>query len=101
MTFVNLLSSATWREFMDIFTGEMAWLTISLMVLGLVLCMIEALVPGFGVFGAFGILCEAASVVVHATLCKGTAIQIVILVLLLTLITLLIFLLQSFMIMIK
>ena len=93
MSFNNLLLGNTWSEFVDIFTGEFAWITIVLMVAGLILCLIEAILPGFGIFGTFGILCEVASVIVHATLCNGTAIQIIILVLLLTLVTLLIFLL--------
>ena len=92
MSFNNLLLGNTWGEFVDIFTGEYAWVTIVLMVVGLVLCLIEAILPGFGIFGSCGIICEVASVIVHATLCKGTAIQIIILVLLLTLVTLLLFL---------
>lgn len=86
----NMLNA--WNEFVEIFVGEIAWLTITLMVIGIVLCIIEAIIPGFGIFGVSGIACEIASVIVHATLCKGSAIQIIILVALITLVTLLIFL---------
>ncbi|MBO5884358.1 MAG: hypothetical protein J6Q51_01015 [Clostridia bacterium] len=86
----NLLN--VWNEFVEIFVGELAWLTITLMVVGIVLCLVEAIVPGFGIFGVTGIACEIASVIVHAVLCKGSAVQIILLVVLITLITVLIFL---------
>ena len=93
MAFSNMLAGGAWSEFTAIFTGEFAWITSVLMVLGMILCIIEAIVPGFGIFGISGILCEVASVVVHATVCKGTPMQVLILILLITLVTLLIFLL--------
>ena len=89
----SLLAGGAWAEFVNIFVGEFAWLTITLMVVGFILCIIEAVMPGFGVFGISGMVCEVAAVVIHATLCKGSPIQILILILLITLITLLIFLL--------
>ena len=88
-----LLAGSAWEEFVSIFTGEFAWLTIILMVVGMVLCIIEAIVPGFGIFGISGILCEVAAVVVNATLCQGSPLQVLILILIMTLVTLLIFLL--------
>lgn len=88
----NILATF-WSEFASIFVGEFAWLTITLMVVGMVFCVIEAIVPGFGIFGILGIMCEVAAVVVHATLCSGTPMQILILILLIVLVTLLIFLL--------
>ena len=93
MSFANFLASSVWTEFVNIFTGEFAWLTITLMAIGIVLCIVEALIPGFGFFGIAGIVCEIGAVVIHATLCQGTALQILILILLMTLVTLLIFLL--------
>ena len=81
------------NEFVNIFIGEFAWVTITLMAIGIVLCLVEAIIPGFGFFGITGIICEVAAVIVHATLCKGTPLQILILILLITLVTLLIFLL--------
>ena len=91
--FSCLLVGGAWSEFVSIFTGEFAWLTITLMAVGLILCIVEATIPGFGVCGITGIVCEIASVVIHATLCKGSPLQILILILLITLVTLLIFLL--------
>ena len=88
-----LLAGSAWNEFVSIFTGEFAWLTILLMVVGMVLCIIEAIVPGFGIFGISGILCEVGAVVVNATLCNGSPLQVLILILIITLVTLLIFLL--------
>lgn len=93
MSFSYLLAGSAWAEFVGIFTGEFAWLTITLMAVGMILCIIEAVVPGFGIFGISGILCEVAAVVVNATVCKGSPLQVFILILLITLVTLLIFLL--------
>lgn len=95
MTVYTLLQTGTlWKEFEQIFIGQFAWLTVTLMVIGLILCLVEAIIPGFGFFGISGIICEIASVVVHALLCKGSAVQVVILVLLLLLLTLLLFLIM-------
>mgnify|MGYP001625142390 CR=1 FL=1 len=88
-----LLAGSAWNEFVSIFTGEFAWLTILFMVVGMILCIIEAIIPGFGIFGIGGILCEVAAVIVNATLCNGSPLQVLILILILTLVTLLIFLL--------
>ena len=63
------------------------------MVVGFILCIIEAAMAGFGVFGISGMVCEVAAVVINATLCKGSPIQVLILIVLITLVTLLIFLL--------
>ena len=60
-----------WNDFAEIFVGEYAWLTITLMVLGIIFCLIEAVIPGFGFFGITGILCEVGAVLVHAFLCNG------------------------------
>lgn len=81
-----------WANFVEIFTGPMSWLTITLMVVGMILCLIEAIVPGFGIFGILGILCEVGAVVTNAIV-SGDPIQVLILFLLVTLVTLLIFLL--------
>lgn len=81
-----------WAEFVEIFTGAYSWLTITLMCVGLVMCLIEAIVPGFGFFGIFGILCEVGAVVTNAVVSQKP-IQVLILILLLALLTMLIFLL--------
>lgn len=86
---------STWNDFAEIFVGEYAWLTITLMVLGIILCIIEAVIPGFGFFGIAGILCEVGAVLVHAFLCNGIEhpLQILILIVMIVLVVLLIFLL--------
>lgn len=86
---------SVWSEFTQIFVGEFAWLTITLMVLGIVFCLIEAVIPGFGFFGITGILLEIGAVLVHAFLCDGLnhPLQIVIMIMMIVLIVLLIFLL--------
>ena len=81
-----------WQNFVEIFTGPFSWLTITLIVIGIVLCVIEASIPGFGVFGICGILCEVGAIVTNAIV-SGDPIQVLILFLLVTLIVLLIFLL--------
>ena len=42
-------------EFVSLFTG-MHWVVALLLCAGIALCIIEAVVPGFGIFGIFGIL---------------------------------------------
>ena len=64
---------------------------IALLVLGLIFCIVEAVIPGFGVFGILGIASEVGAVVYHAIVSKD-ALQVLILVAFLLLITLLIFL---------
>ena len=81
-----------WESFVQIFTGPFSWLTITLICVGIVLCLVEAVMPGFGIFGILGIMCEVGAVVTNAIV-SGDPIQVLILFLLVTLITLLIFLL--------
>lgn len=78
-------------EFVSLFT-QMHWVVVLLLGLGLILCIVEAAVPGFGVFGILGILCSVASIIVHAVL-SGSAIQVLILFLLILLVIGLLFLL--------
>ena len=61
-----------WSEFINLFT-QMHWAVILLLTLGLVLCIIEAAIPGFGIFGILGILCEVSAIIVHAVLSKSIA----------------------------
>ena len=81
-----------WESFVQIFTGPLSWLTITLIGLGIVFCIVEAVIPGFGIFGILGIMCEVGAVVTNAIV-SGDPIQLLILFFLVTLITLLIFLL--------
>lgn len=80
-----------WTEIGKLFT-DMHWVVILLLSLGIILCIIEAVIAGFGVFGIAGILCEVAGVVTHAVL-SGSAVQVLFLLAVLILITVLLFLL--------
>ena len=37
-----------------------------LLIAGVVLCIIESIIPDFGLIGILAILCEVAAIVVHA-----------------------------------
>lgn len=86
-----MLLANLWTDFTSLFT-QMHWVVILLLCLGIVFCIIEAIVPGFGFFGIMGILCEVAGVVVHAVI-SGSAFQVFCLALIIVLIVVLIFLL--------
>lgn len=86
-----MLLANLWTDFTNLFT-QMHWVVILLLCLGIVFCIIEAIVPGFGFFGIMGILCEVAGVVVHAVI-SGSAFQVLCLALIIILIVVLIFLL--------
>ena len=62
------------EEFVNLFT-QMHWAVILLLCVGIVFCIIEAAIPGFGVFGVLGIASEIAGVVVHAVV-AGSALQV-------------------------
>ena len=66
-----------WTSFVALFT-EMSWIVILLLCLGFVLCFIEAIVPGFGIFGILGMACEGAGIILHAVT-TGSAVQAIIL----------------------
>lgn len=75
-----MILNTFWGEFVNLFT-QMHWVVVLLLCLGIVLCIVEAAVPGFGIFGIMGILCEIAAIVVHAVI-SGSALQVLFLVLL-------------------
>ena len=85
-----LLASNFWTELGNLFV-DMHWVVILLLCLGVIFCIIEAIIPGFGFFGITGILCEVAGVVVHAVI-SGSAVQVFFLILIIVLITLIVFL---------
>lgn len=85
-----MLLANLWTELANLFT-QMHWIVIVLLSLGLVLCIVEAFVPGFGFFGITGILCEVAGVIVHAVF-SGSILQVFFLVLLIALIVCVVFL---------
>lgn len=48
------------------FTGVSSWPAIFLFIFGVILLLIEAFIPGFGVLGAGGLVCVSASIVLTA-----------------------------------
>jgi len=86
-----MLLDGFWTEIGSLFT-QMHWAVILLLGLGVVLCIIEAVVTGFGFFGIAGIICEIAGVVTHAVI-SGSAAQVLFLLILLVLVMVLITLL--------
>ena len=86
-----MLLNSFWSEFGNLF-AQMHWAVIVLLSLGVIFCLIEAIVPGFGIFGILGIMCEMGAVVIHAIV-SGSAIQVFFLILLVLLVTGLLFLL--------
>lgn len=86
-----MLLNSFWAEVGSLFT-QMHWAVITLLALGVVFCIIESIVPGFGIFGILGIMCEMGAVIIHAIV-SGSAIQVFFLILLVLLVTGLLFLL--------
>ncbi len=86
-----MILSGFWAEFTGLFANMHVAVTL-LLALGIILCIVEAVVPGFGVFGIMGILCEIAGIVVHAVI-SGSVVQVFLLIVILLLITSLLFLL--------
>lgn len=80
-----------WSEISGLFT-DMHWAVILLLCLGVVLCIVEAVVAGFGVFGIAGIVCEIAGIIAHAVV-SGSAAQVFFLLLIIVLVMILITLL--------
>ena len=67
-----------WQEFVSLFT-EMNVVPAVLLVLGIILCLIEMFVPGFGVFGISGGVCLVGGIVAKM-LYGGTVTQMFILI---------------------
>ena len=67
-----------WDEVVSLFT-EMNVIPAILLTLGLILCIIEMFVPGFGVFGISGIVCLIGGIVAKV-LYGGTVTQMIILI---------------------
>ena len=86
-----MILAGLWEEVSNLFV-QMHWVVILLLCLGIVLCIVESTVPGFGIFGALGVFCEIAGVVTHAVI-SGSAVQVLFLLLILVLVTILLFLL--------
>lgn len=61
---MNLLASAAGDSFIRLFTEMNSW-TIVLFILGIIFCLIEMFVPGFGFFGISGIVMIVVGIVVR------------------------------------
>ena len=86
-----MLLASFGEEFINLF-AQMHWAVILLLCMGVVFCIIEAAVPGFGVFGVLGIVSEVAGVIVHAVI-SGSPLQVFFLILIVLLVIVIIFLL--------
>lgn len=86
-----MLLANFWNELSGLFVN-MHWAVVLLLCLGVIFCIIEAVIPGFGFFGILGVVCEIGGVVVHAIF-SGSALQVFFLILIVVLITLIVFLL--------
>ena len=60
----SLLASAAGDSFVRLFTEMNSW-TIVLFILGIIFCLIEMFVPGFGFFGISGIVMIVAGIIVR------------------------------------
>lgn len=63
MTSLFMLANA-WTSFIELFTGMSAVVAI-LFILGIVMCVVEIFMPGFGVFGIGGIVCMALAILLR------------------------------------
>ena len=59
-------------EFVNLFT-QMHWVVAVLIIAGFVFCLVEAAVPGFGLFGILGLTAEIAGVITHAFISGSVA----------------------------
>ena len=83
-----------WQEIVNLFTTT-SWIIWVLIAVGLVLCIVEGIVPGFGVFGVIGIMCEIGAVVCQAIFTNSVP-QVLLLILFNALTTIIIFLIFVF-----
>lgn len=85
-----------WNEFISNFTGILGIVSLCLIVVGMIFCVIEGIIPGFGFFGISGIVMEALGVIIYAVQAivnGGSALPVLILITLVVSIILLLFLL--------
>lgn len=80
-----------WQEVVKL-TTEISWIVIAMLSAGLVLCVIEAIIPSYGFVGISGLALLVGGVVVHAII-SGSVLQVVIIIAILLLILTLIVLL--------
>ncbi len=67
-----------WQEFVSLFT-DFGYIPMIILALGLILCIIELFVPGFGVFGILGSIFVIGSVIARMMM-GGTGYQLVIMI---------------------
>ena len=67
-----------WEELSKLAT-DTSWVVILLLVVGFVLCFIEAIIPNYGIVGITGLLCEIAAIILHAVL-SGSILQVFVIV---------------------
>ena len=73
-----------WQEISKLAT-EISWVVLLLLVVGFILCFIEAITPTYGVLGIFGIICEVAGIILHAVL-SGSILQVFVMVMIVLLV---------------
>lgn len=84
-----------WIEFISNFTGVLGIASLCLILVGIVFCIIEGIIPGFGFFGISGIVMEVLGVVVYAVqaiINNGSALPVLILIVLVLAVIMLLFL---------
>lgn len=80
-----------WEEITKLVT-QTSWIVFGLLGLGIVLCLIEAVIPSYGFVGISGLVSLVAGIVLHAFL-SGSVLQVVIMLAIVLLILILIILL--------
>jgi len=73
--------------------ANMHWIIIALIVIAYIFSVVEAIVPGFGVFGILGVVFECIAIIIHAVISKSP-LQIVFLVIMVFVLYLLLFLIS-------
>jgi len=73
-----------WEEITKLAT-QTSIIVVILLVLGVIFCFVEAIVPGFGFFGISGIIMVMAGIVVHAVL-SGSVLQVLLILIILSLV---------------
>lgn len=73
-----------WEEITKLAT-QTSLIVIILLVVGVIFCFIEAIIPGFGFFGISGIIMVIAGIVVHAVL-SGSVLQVLFILIILSLV---------------
>lgn len=86
-----MILASFWSELTSLFT-QMHWIVILLLSVGVIFCIVESLMPGFGVFGILGVICEIVGIILHAIF-SGSVLQVLLLVLAVAIVIALMFLL--------